>query len=824
MKKLLLAAATSSAFAQSGVVIQQTSGTIVDSTQVWANFSLGGPNGFFTQRGQSHAISDTGEFSEEQWGIADYATQGSLIGQKLVSLGGDSQRATVRGWLEKVVIGTDGRAFGTEEGEYHMGGQGAFEGNAEVILLAHTFAAHTGDAAVFTTVPERLVCFTPATGGAPQPVGRNNFPASLCQQQPATILYNQDSQAPLFSEWPIPATLVHAGSEVICANGKATTQTVVVPQSFSSLSIALVAQSNGNIWPSHVWLVNAQTGATVYSMGLTDSNALQSWVQITPPSPQPAGTYTIMLSMDSSPTIESFKPGQGSRAERHKPLKSQGYSGTAPGWVTNPYPSNTTSSAGSVVLGAGQLVFTNDTSTFAYSNVRTWSLAQKLARAMQWQLDLSLGGTDILLITDPLYAGTATHGLNSGSSYYDLFRMGWAASYINMRYLESLIAYADLQSAGLIPSTCGPSDGPWCIPAAVINATIPQIKYAIEYRFGIAGSGSFIDWAGCGCTGVVNGSTVLSCSRDDLVNGSVSPSASCSNVQIVDIEFLPGQALAVKLGLTPLGSAFGTVIDTFQAMINAMRIEPGYRTNNIGFEDAGTAYWLAYDRWADIDAQGFAVREWNQTGDWMLFPPSDHGDGNGNFGLQEENGGVLLSTTVFVQEAAANGAAVNIPMFEVWAATVSAMSGIGTQLAAKDSTYPLLPNDRAALRVPMESTLVSYLCAVPRGPSANTTDPWGGTECSYYKSVTYALPENGLLVYNIVRGLLQLNINAAGQLSVSGVALTVPSASTVPMPPAFDSSIASITVNGLNVGAQRNVTLVATVQQSQITVKTTIAQ
>lgn len=70
-----------------------------------------------------------------------------------------------------------------------------------------------------------------------------------------------------------------------------------------------------------------------------------------------------------------------------------------------------------------------------------------------------------------------------------------------------------------------------------------------------------------------------------------------------------------------------------------------FRTTLTPVERANPELWLAADRWADVDSAGFAIEETNQTGDWQLFRS---GDGNGNFGLQEENGGVLLSSTVFV--------------------------------------------------------------------------------------------------------------------------------------------------------------------------------
>jgi hypothetical protein len=106
-----------------GVLVRETDGSMVDSTGVVAAYGFGQLSGV----PKSFALSDTGPFGRLAWGIGDYATQGSLIAEKLLSLGSPHTAAVVRGWLARVPVNDDGKAWGTELGEFHGGGQGAYE-------------------------------------------------------------------------------------------------------------------------------------------------------------------------------------------------------------------------------------------------------------------------------------------------------------------------------------------------------------------------------------------------------------------------------------------------------------------------------------------------------------------------------------------------------------------------------------------------------------------------------------------------------------------------------------------------------------------------
>ena len=67
-------------------------------------------------------------------------------------------------------------------------------------------------------------------------------------------------------------------------------------------------------------------------------------------------------------------------------------------------------------------------------------------------------------------------------------------------------------------------------------------------------------------------------------------------------------------------------------------------------------------------------------------------------------------------------------------------------------------------------------------------------------------------------------VGADGGLRVGGARVPVPGTASVPVPPGWDvAAVASITINGLAVGAARNVVLVATVDATKqgVTVVTT---
>jgi hypothetical protein len=236
---------------------------------------------------------------------------------------------------------------------------------------------------------------------------------------------------------------------------------------------------------------------------------------------------------------------------------------------------------------------------------------------------------------------------------------------------------------------------------------------------------------------------------------------------------------------------------------------------------------------------------------------------------------VLLSTSAFLLEAGDGGAnataappdpaAPFLPrsgpypeLYRDWAQFVRALANVSAQLAAGDTSVPLLAGDAGFLRARINSSLVQNLCAAPRGPGSLTNkDPWGQAWCDYYKvstggewgavgvgstsaantatvtsrvprplpplphalaqSVSFDLPEAGLPLWSFARGLLGLYVNAGGGLSVLGAPLPVPGGDvTVDLPVGWPSEVATVTVNGLAVGTVRGVSLTCKVAASQL--------
>jgi hypothetical protein len=293
---------------------------------------------------------------------------------------------------------------------------------------------------------------------------------------------------------------------------------------------------------------------------------------------------------------------------------------------------------------------------------------------------------------------------------------------------------------------------------------------------------------------------------------------------------VPGHAiatLAMRRACTFLqgSSAAATVCaaaDNLDLRLTELRAEarrvPGeFASNTVPIEAVTPNVWRAADGWSYKDAEGFALRLPNQTGDWHLFR---EGDGNGNYALQEENGGRLLSTTAFLFEAG-----VDPDMLDDWSSLVQRLEALLGELQAAGSGSgppspppPLLPGQQLYLRTPMVSELVQALCTQVR-PGANVTlDRWGTTVCSRYKSVTYDLPESGAFVFAFASGLLDLEVpvpvasGATPALRIHGTVVPVPCAMcAIPLPlkaaTRWPPGLAQLTVAGLNVGRLRNVSL-----------------
>jgi len=158
-------------------------------------------------------------------------------------------------------------------------------------------------------------------------------------------------------------------------------------------------------------------------------------------------------------------------------------------------------------------------------------------------------------------------------------------------------------------------------------------------------------------------------------------------------------------------------------------------------------------------AAGFARRDAGSGGDWQIFPDGSPLDGYGQWGLTEENGGIIMSTTTFVFRAG-----VYPEMFADFAGLVQALTGAADQLARGAqgaAASPLLAGHRGYLRSTIAAgSIPALLCRNARGlgPSGGPSDRWGDRWCDYYKSVSWNLPEAGAFAFAFVQGLLRLRL------------------------------------------------------------------
>ena len=73
--------------------------------------------------------------------------------------------------------------------------------------------------------------------------------------------------------------------------------------------------------------------------------------------------------------------------------------------------------------------------------------------------------------------------------------------------------------------------------------------------------------------------------------------------------------------------------------------------------------------------------------------------------------------------------------------------------------------------------------------------------------VSLDLPEDGLVLWSFVRGLLGLYVSADGSLTLYGLQLTVPGTLKTALPAGWPSAVATVTVNNMAVGKLRGVRL-----------------
>jgi hypothetical protein len=206
----------------------------------------------------AHALGRQGRFlyhpSPSDGG--DTACQGAVNVDQIGLLATPDLVPVTRNWLCTAVVrqsGLDnsGQVWSQPGGPYHGFGQGAMEANAELILMAALYASHTGDHALFSTAPERLVCaeFKVGDGAARAGsrwayVGAGRWTAASCGTQPESLLaahpqlYNDYAHPPHIS-----APRGKSKPGLYPGQGTVLVTRVKLPRAASALSLALTSQS-----------------------------------------------------------------------------------------------------------------------------------------------------------------------------------------------------------------------------------------------------------------------------------------------------------------------------------------------------------------------------------------------------------------------------------------------------------------------------------------------------------------------------------------------------------------------------------------------------
>lgn len=846
-------------------------GVVVDSSAVWANYSLAAPH--WAGEKTSYALWGGQNYASLMWGsspnyIADYACQGGYIAEKVLALsvtgngsaggGGDVDPSVgaLAVQLLSLPVNGDGRPWEAQNVEWHVGHQGAWEQGGEALIMLRMYAAHVGDVALFTNAPDRLLC-TSADGGATWTlaVPHPGLTSAVCTSAPQTLptpLAAYQSTGALFYDAPCAphtGSAVNAAGTPVYNSGRALVQSFTLTSPATHLSLPLLNKNRGaaQAWWSNVTVYDSESGEEVRFSALHPAASDpfgDTWtaVAVGGPggAPLPPSRYTVVLAAEDAPPL---------------PLKPEASYYTSPGWLTYMRPV-APGGASQLVYGASILWTRNASAPPSPASpppplLRTAlpdlpsalgvefrrarqalgagrSLADYASVTLSWCLALmgqvvGVGGGagdpdpsplpyDVFVIPDPLYRGSLEESVNTGCSYYDVLRIGFASSYISLRVLEGVMAYAELQAGGFLPTTCscgssvGVDNGELLVTGATpcytledVTAIITRVREAVGDRFSDPTTGRVVDWYGCSCLGK-DGAVVSDCGLQDVHAGAVPPSNTCLNTVVAD--FLPSAALMAKLGV-PAGGRNATATASWLEHVTAVgragsSYGPGWWHTNLQGIEWTSAHTLSADSgWALWDG-GYPLRSVNNTGDWHMFDPAGIAGGlptgYGNWPTNAENGGKFFTTAAMLWEARSPvlaGGAVTPPpppattplptlypaMFEDWARLVNRTGAIGVQLAVNDTSLPLLAGDRPFLSTPVTDGTIFTLCATVRAKFGypNTTDYWGDRLCDYYQDVGWGTPENGVAFYAWAKGMLALAVQPGGVLRLLGHATVVPS-------------------------------------------------
>ena len=518
-----------------------------------------------------------------------------------------------------------------------------------------------------------------------------------------------------------------------------------------------------------------------------------AWVDLRLSQPQSAGRYRVEL-----------WPAEGLQSPEDSIFTSAAWLSTTRN-TTGIDEQGPKQHGGSLTFALGTVPGTGQSSSDVVEVPTT--LGARLAAAMRWQLryattstavasnntldtqhasDRVGNGSDgqvgIMVIREANWRGVGAADVGASSAMWDLIRSGYKDTWLNVRFIKSIDAMLELQESGLVEDATVTHEDLVTAKASFVKTFTRRSNSDRHRASAAAETGAYLSWIGCDRVKNDAGMMVSGCEdkENDITasHGSI-PASSEDNeddgLVPVAIGFVPALAAAAALNLpspgvvaepgrkrSSDGAAMEESLRLFDAVREAARDVPGrFRTNTLPIERVNVSLWRASSSWHQRDSQGFARRTPDSGGDWQIFAPGDGEDGYGQFGLTEENGGVVLSTTALVFEAG-----VYPQMYSDFADLVGAVTAMSEQLALMDAGVvegPLLVHgNRSYLRLPIAAGSVPQLqCQKARklpNEQRYPPDRWSERWCSYYKSVSWNLPGAGAFVYSFAKGLLQLDI------------------------------------------------------------------
>jgi hypothetical protein len=439
-------------------------GTVVDASPLVRMALAGAPDGQAFSRSYALGRSGTFLYHPKATDGGDTACQGAVNIDQIGLLATPDLQPVSRNWLllavvRQAALSNPGQVWSQPGGPYHGFGQGAMEANAEFIMMASIYAAQTGDRALFTTAPERLVCAQ--QGGVWRYVGTGAWNSSICSVAPSALL---KSNAQLYADTaPAPHRTVPRGRSkpgLYPGQGKVVVSRVSLAEPARTLSIALTGGKYDGL------------NATVCVRDV-DADKVVATTELSP-NGAPGTGWVIIEAPDDRSTTETggFAPGLYD-------IAVQASAGDV-AWVSDSQPLQT-GGARTEVYDEGEAP-----RGCCGKHALNFTLSSKLEQALQWQLKLSQrtdGRYGMFVTEDGRFNGMPKRasGITSSSAMWDQVRMGWKAAYPSLRVLGSLVSWRQLAAAGLV-STAGVTEQ---VVAQVREDIVAQLGQPVRNNSGL---------------------------------------------------------------------------------------------------------------------------------------------------------------------------------------------------------------------------------------------------------------------------------------------------------------------------------------------------